>query len=179
MTKVRLNLRKVATIVTCLAVTAMFLSCGNKKSGDNGNSSDNESGGIKKPTITVNPGDVIFDNEYTTLTYSKVEYDESLGGGTVEIWCIPDSKVNYEEDITIVTYKDPLVINGVKTESYTVGYTLIGIGGELIISIDNYTLTEMGIAANEIKTVQATLTMQRQRKDDIFERVVLFNVNLP
>ena len=180
MLKNRLNLRKAAMIVAGLAVVVMFWSCGNKKSGDNDNSGGNESGGIKKPDITVNLGDVIFDNKYTTLTYSKVEYNESLSGGTVEIWCIPDSKVSYEEEIIIVAYKDPLVINGVKSEAYSVGYTQIGVGGELIISINNYTLGEMGIAVNEIKTVQATLTMKHLTKDDVlYEKVVLFNVNLP
>ena len=171
------NLRKGVMIIVVLAVTATFLGCVNKKGGDNSNSSSNESGGIKKPDITVNQGNVIFDNKYTTLTYSKVEYNELLR--MVEISCMPDSKVNYEGDITIVAYKDPLVINGVKSEAYSTGYTLIGVGEDLTIFISYDNLQEMGIDVNEIRTIQATLTMQHQRKDDVFEKVVLFNVKLP
>ena len=40
MTKKRLNLRKVATIVACLAVTTMFASCGGNKDDDDGNGKD-------------------------------------------------------------------------------------------------------------------------------------------
>ena len=40
MTKIRLNLRNVATIVACLAVTTMFASCGENKDDDDGNGKD-------------------------------------------------------------------------------------------------------------------------------------------
>ena len=66
--KRRLNLRKVATMIACLAVTTMFASC-DETNGDNGNGGGKT--GIGAATSTTDPGVVIDGIRWATRNVDK------------------------------------------------------------------------------------------------------------
>jgi len=137
---------------------------------------------IRKVDITVNPGDVIFDNEIMKLTYV------GLGRNKDYINCRIDGKSKV--GISIAADTEPLVING-KLVDYT-DYSWMPMkpykegenigGGNLGIQFattSSSALQLAGITIDELKTIQATITItpfEFDNKNVLFEITVLFNI---
>ena len=136
---------------------------------------------IMAPEVTVSPGDVVFENEYIELTYEDVSYDKTY------IHC--RFKGITTQAIGIHNDADPLVVNGVETDYLDNGFTMmrpyeegkkIGNGEHSItFQTNSYSaLEKAGITPDELKTIQATITISNisSREDVFFEIPVLFNI---
>jgi len=153
-------------------LTAGVIICGSLFAG----CGDNKSGKKSEDKITVNPGDVIFDNQYAKLTFTEVKVDYPMEG-MIEIRCVSKGKIDYKEGIAIAAYKKPLVINGKDSNIYSADHAVIGVGNPNIRFLVSH-MEEIGISLAELKTVQATFFVFRMGndKDVLYERTVLFTI---
>jgi len=190
------------TLATILALS-LLTACGggnnNTSSGGNSNTStpsasdgsgnnntpantpgNKKSGGVTTlPEITVNIGDVIFDNEYVKLVYDRVDLENQLW--SMKIMCTAVRK-SEEQNIYIFHGENPLVINGTSKEYYDYSYAVLTKGNpdECSINIDLKTLEQKtGFTLDDIKTVQATFSVEYAKSQKLFEGVVVFNIELP
>jgi len=194
-------------IVLTLTLTLMAACGGNEKSGgdkasDDGAppaSADNGSGGdsgksstdtdkpakdepraIRAPEVTVSPGDEIFSDEIMYMGYDSISSD-----GT---YILCKFNVKTTQAIAIHNDRDPMVVNGIVTDYSDLGFKMLRpyegkpVGrGEHAITFDqgNWSaLEEAGITYEELKTIQATITITDldDFDDVLFEITVLFNI---
>ena len=139
---------------------------------------------IKTPDITVNPGDVVFDNDIITLVYEEVEVDDpSLAHPQMSIICYADRNTDKKLDIHT---DEQFVINGSASGIYDPGFKQFTVGRSdyLYTFISMEQLAEKGISVEDIKTVQVTFTVKDYDTDYVtddvlFEGTALFNIELP
>jgi len=150
------------------------------KSGTTSASDKEKAGGATTlPEITVSPGDVIFDNEYVKMEYDRVDLENELW--SMKIMC---TAVRKSEDQSIYIFHGvkPLVFNGTIKDYYDYSYAVLTKGNpnECSINIDLKILKEKtGLALEDIKTVQATFSVEYAKSQKLFEGVVIFNIELP
>jgi len=125
----------------------------------------------KTPVVTVNPGDVVFDNDTVTILYEAVAVD------SVSMDIRLQSTNNGENEITVTS--EDLVINGV---SVGIGYSFKNISPSnsssdhwIILTHENLELE--GFSAEDIQTVQITFTVTPLgQKDILFKGAARFNI---
>ena len=180
-------------MLTLILAVSVLTACGGDSGGGNssGNggaapantSADKTPGEIRTPDVTVNPGDVIFDNEYIELMYDK--FDSEL----MYIHCIPYG--NTTRNLYVYNNAEPLVINGIATDFIDDGFTnmrsskeggKIGASDVPILLETRYenALEQAGVALEDLKTVQVTISLvSMDTEETLFEITVLFNIELP
>ena len=125
----------------------------------------------KTPEITVNPGDVVFDNDIVQIIYTETATD------TISLDIHLVSKNNSDQEITIWT-RD-LAINEKKVG---IGATFTNISpgktdDEHWIMLTHKNLEGEGFSAGDIKTIQITFeVVPTSGKGILFEGTALFNI---
>ena len=190
----RLNMKRFLSLgLSFVFAFSILTACTDKGGGDNApaggapaaeQSGGKDEAGIKTPEVTVNPGDLVFENDIIRLVYNGVEVDDpSLNFPQMSIVCQVGRITEKKIDIHKI---ESLIINGIDSGITDAGITQLvaSKGGDLYVFISMVNLDEKGIDINDIKTVQVTFTVMdfaaNPYKDKpLFEGTALFNIVLP
>jgi len=167
-------MKKIITFTLILLLGLCFITgCG--KDNDDYDSDDGRQDGPKTPSVTVNPGSVIFDNNVVKIVYKKVELDST----SMDIYYEVTNKSN--DDIYV--QHGEIIYNGNITNTTGIGQHNFYAGktDESVILMYVSTIkNQAGILPEEIKTVQVTFTVNRYgTTDTLFEGTALLNIVLP
>ena len=128
------------------------------------------------PEITVNPGDVVFDNEYIKLEYRQVfVYNDSI-----DVQCLARRKT--DETFLIFSGEDGVGINGVMYPDFmNIGFTQTLTGSAEVPTLIFFDkLDENNIALEDIKTAEITFTVKKEYNGPVlFEGTAQFIVEIP
>lgn len=195
--------KTITLILVLIFAMSLFAACGDKGGGsgggsgsDSSNSSSSSGNGdkgssgpdkpgkdepreIPAPGITVNPGDTVISNDFITISYV------GLGSDNTYVYC--RARPETAQFLTVEMDADPLVINGIVTDYKDLGMTMMrpyegkpAGTADLPIIFDipgKSALEKAGITIEELKTVQATLTISDfDAKEVLLEITVLFNI---
>ena len=145
---------------------------------DNDNDDYNSDGSKNKektPSVTVNPGDIIFNNDLVKIVYKKIELDSS----SMDIYYEVTNKS--KEDIYV--QHGEFVYNSTITNAPGVGQHNFYAGKtdeSVIVMYLSSIRKQANIDPEEIKTVQATFTVNRYGTNDtLFEGTAILNIILP
>ena len=169
---------KKTLIFTLMLLLGLCLITGCGKDNDNEgiyNGGNNTKDEEKTPSITVNIGDVIFDNNIVKIVYKEVKLDST------------SMDINYEvtnkskEDIYV--QHTELVYNGTIKNAPGVGQHNFASGKtdkSTIVMFLRAIESQAGISPEEIKTVQVTFDVHSSNSDKtLFNGTALLNVVLP
>ena len=128
-------------------------------------------GATKTPDVTVNPGDVVFDNDIVTILYTDTTSDSI--SMDINLRCMNNS----DQDITVWT--EGMVINGTET-GIGVIFSNIPPGKSdenYVIMLTRQNLEGEGFSAEDVETVQVTLRVESFNDNDVlFNGTALLNI---
>ena len=141
---------------------------------------------ISAADVTVNPGDVVFDNEYFKLIYDRAKNlvisQTNTAYNEIEILCSAFS----DSPVWMLYSKAPVLINGSVEISLSenAGSVLNPQLREIMgkeyetttIGISSDALKEAGLAPEDVKTVQVRIYCHNVLEEKLFEGTALFNV---
>ena len=157
------------TLILVLGI-CLIIGCGKENENDN-----NTKDGEKTPSVTVNSGDVVFDNNVLKIVYKEVKIDST----SMDIYYEVTNKSN--EDI-YVQHRE-LVYNGTIKNAPGVGQANFASGktdDNVIVMYLSAIESQAGISPEEIKTVQVTFDVHSFNSDKtLFNGTALLNIQLP
>ena len=170
-------MKKIIAIALIMVLALSLLTACGDNSGNNntpsgGNNSTKPSEN-KTPSVTVNPGDTIFDNDVVTIVYTETTKDSTSMDICFEV-------TNHSGQEIAVAQSD-FVING-KTVGIGYGTKNFTPGKKTddAAVLFHSALSGAGFSADDIKTVQITFTATPVGKTDVlFQGTALINIVLP
>ena len=139
---------------------------------------------ITAADVTVNPGDVVFENEYFTLVYNSVKIVDTSNYAPANMVTLECSGTS-DSMLLLSMNTEPLLINGstaVKTDSVArlnpQMRAALGTDTERVgIYVPLSALEEAGIAPADIKTMKVKIVVQNLLEEKLFEGSAIFNLD--
>ena len=162
---------------------SLLTACGDNGGNGNGNSnggtgtkSNENSDSVKTPgnTVTVNPGDVVFDNDVVKIVYTKTKLQDNAMMIAYQVTNKSKKRIHVRhEDIVF----NGTITNAPGTAEHTVDaeYT-----DDNNIFMYFNAIEAKGVSKEDIKTVQAKFYVKPVGSDNVlFEGTAIFNIVLP